>query len=54
MPQARVTINLTTEALERMTAAAKIKGLSLSAWILKRCGEKPLPIGRPWPKKAGS
>lgn len=51
MPEARVTINLTTEALERIKAKADAKGLSVSALFLKGVGEKPLPIGRPWPKK---
>lgn len=51
MPLIRVTISAPKEVHERLSAKAEATGLSLSAYMLKKAGEKPLPLGRPWPKK---
>jgi len=43
----RWTISAPKEVHERLSAKAEAAGLSLSAYMLKKSGEKPLPMGRP-------
>lgn len=47
----RWTISAPKEVHERLSAKAEAAGLSLSAYMLKKAGEKPLAVGRPKEKK---
>lgn len=48
----RYNISMTPEIHAKIAADADKQGLKISAYILKRCGVKPLTMGRP-SKKAG-
>ena len=47
----RFNLSMTADMHTKLVAAAAAQGLTLTGYILKRCGFKPLPLGRPM--KAG-